>query len=52
MKFMKLLLDRFKIPKRFVRWEKQFPLTTTGKVKRDEVRRQVLSHFQIMTSSL
>lgn len=43
-------LTGFKIPKRFVRWEKQFPLTTTGKVKRDEVRRQVLSHFQIMTS--
>ncbi|XP_006415458.2 2-succinylbenzoate--CoA ligase, chloroplastic/peroxisomal isoform X2 [Eutrema salsugineum] len=42
----------FKIPKRFVRWEKQFPLTTTGKVKRDEVRREVMSHFQILTSSL
>ncbi|CAH8253993.1 unnamed protein product [Arabidopsis lyrata] len=45
-------LTGFKIPKRFVRWEKQFPLTTTGKVKRDEVRRQVMSHFQILTSSL
>ncbi|KAL0695787.1 hypothetical protein Bca4012_062967 [Brassica carinata] len=45
-------LTGFKIPKRFVRWEKQFPLTTTGKVKRDEVRREVMSHFQIFTSSL
>ncbi|CAH8354830.1 unnamed protein product [Eruca vesicaria subsp. sativa] len=45
-------LTGFKIPKRFVRWEKQFPLTTTGKVKRDEVRREVMSHFQILTSSL
>ncbi|KAG7593435.1 AMP-dependent synthetase/ligase [Arabidopsis thaliana x Arabidopsis arenosa] len=45
-------LTGFKIPKRFVRWEKQFPLTTTRKVKRDEVRRQVMSHFQILTSSL
>ncbi|KAF8105813.1 hypothetical protein N665_0155s0030 [Sinapis alba] len=45
-------LTGFKIPKRFVRWEKQFPLTTTGKVKRDEVRREVMSQFQILTSSL
>ncbi|VVA99213.1 unnamed protein product [Arabis nemorensis] len=45
-------LTGFKIPKRFVRWEKQFPMTTTGKVKRDEVKRQVMSHFQILTSSL
>ncbi|RID46121.1 hypothetical protein BRARA_I02803 [Brassica rapa] len=45
-------LTGFKIPKRFVRWEKQFPLTTTGKVKRDEVRREVMSHFQLLTSSL
>ncbi|KAL1205060.1 2-succinylbenzoate--CoA ligase, chloroplastic/peroxisomal [Cardamine amara subsp. amara] len=45
-------LTGFKIPKRFVRWEKQFPLTTTGKVKRDEVRREVMSHFQTLTSSL
>ncbi|EOA40050.1 hypothetical protein CARUB_v10008743mg [Capsella rubella] len=45
-------LTGFKIPKRFVRWEKQFPLTTTGKVRRDEVRREVLSHFQTLTSSL
>ncbi|KAJ4916906.1 hypothetical protein Rs2_02456 [Raphanus sativus] len=45
-------LTGFKIPKRFVRWENQFPLTTTGKVKRDEVRREVMSHFQILTSSL
>ncbi|CAN6882209.1 hypothetical protein Bca4012_072137 [Brassica carinata] len=45
-------LTGFKIPKRFVRWEKQFPLTTTGKVKRDEVRREAMSHFQILTSSL
>ncbi|KFK44863.1 hypothetical protein AALP_AA1G312200 [Arabis alpina] len=45
-------LTGFKIPKRFVRWEKQFPMTTTGKVKRDEVKREVMSHFQILTSSL
>ncbi|KAJ0237823.1 2-succinylbenzoate--CoA ligase [Hirschfeldia incana] len=45
-------LTGFKIPKRFVKWEKQFPLTTTGKVKRDEVRREVMSQFQILTSSL
>ncbi|CAA7062373.1 unnamed protein product [Microthlaspi erraticum] len=45
-------LTGFKIPKRFVQWEKQFPLTTTGKVKRDEVRREVASRFEILTSSL
>ncbi|CAN8290616.1 unnamed protein product [Cochlearia groenlandica] len=45
-------LTGFKIPKRFVVWEKQFPLTTTGKVRRDEVKREVMSHVQILTSSL
>ncbi|VVA99214.1 unnamed protein product [Arabis nemorensis] len=31
-----------RIPKRFVPWEKQFPMTTTGKRKRYEVKRQGL----------
>ncbi|XP_062161754.1 2-succinylbenzoate--CoA ligase, chloroplastic/peroxisomal [Alnus glutinosa] len=42
----------FKIPKTFILWRKPFPVTTTGKVKRDQVRREVMSHLQSLPSSL
>ncbi|XP_041027411.1 2-succinylbenzoate--CoA ligase, chloroplastic/peroxisomal-like isoform X1 [Juglans microcarpa x Juglans regia] len=42
----------FKIPKMFILWEKPFPLTTTGKIKRDQVRREVMSHLQSLHSNL
>ncbi|KAG6639556.1 hypothetical protein CIPAW_10G109200 [Carya illinoinensis] len=42
----------FKIPKMFILWEKPFPLTTTGKIKRDQVRREVVSHVQSLHSNL
>ncbi|XP_057465881.1 2-succinylbenzoate--CoA ligase, chloroplastic/peroxisomal isoform X3 [Actinidia eriantha] len=45
-------LTRFKIPKIFLIWRKQFPLTTTGKLKRDEVRREVMSCMQFLSSNL
>ncbi|KAL5977116.1 hypothetical protein ACLOJK_021458 [Asimina triloba] len=45
-------LTGFKIPKMFVLWSKPFPLTTTGKLKRDEVKREALSHFQLRHSNL
>ncbi|KAL1567500.1 o-succinylbenzoate--CoA ligase [Salvia divinorum] len=45
-------LTGFKIPRRFVLWEKSFPLTTTGKLRRDEVRAQLMSHAQILSSKI
>ncbi|KAL6991973.1 o-succinylbenzoate--CoA ligase [Sarracenia purpurea var. burkii] len=45
-------LPRFKIPKSFIIWRKQFPLTSTGKLRRDEVRREVMSCMQSLPSSL
>ncbi|KAK6154827.1 hypothetical protein DH2020_009075 [Rehmannia glutinosa] len=45
-------LTGFKIPKRFVLWENAFPLTTTGKLRRDQVRAEAMSHTQFMSSKL
>ncbi|XP_047969870.1 2-succinylbenzoate--CoA ligase, chloroplastic/peroxisomal [Salvia hispanica] len=45
-------LTGFKIPRRFVLWEKNFPLTTTGKLRRDQVRAQLMSHAQILSSKI
>ncbi|CAN4081966.1 unnamed protein product [Withania somnifera] len=42
----------FKIPKNFVVWKKQFPVTTTGKLKRDHVRAELLSYRQLSPSRL
>ncbi|KAG2689446.1 hypothetical protein I3760_09G138900 [Carya illinoinensis] len=42
----------FKIPKAFIVWEKSFPVTTSGKIKRDQVRREVISYLQPLQSSL
>lgn len=43
---------RFKIPRRFILWRKQFPLTSTGKLRRDEVRREVMSFVHFLPSHL
>ncbi|XP_042502006.1 2-succinylbenzoate--CoA ligase, chloroplastic/peroxisomal isoform X2 [Macadamia integrifolia] len=45
-------LTGFKIPKIFILWRKPFPLTTTGKLRREEVRRQVMAHPQVFPSHL
>ncbi|XP_059668339.1 2-succinylbenzoate--CoA ligase, chloroplastic/peroxisomal [Cornus florida] len=45
-------LTGFKIPKTFVIWKKSFPLTTTGKLIRDQVKREVISHVQYLPSNL
>ncbi|KAJ3678331.1 hypothetical protein LUZ60_002134 [Juncus effusus] len=39
-------LTRFKIPKNYVIWTESFPVTTTGKIRREEVRRQVMASLQ------
>ncbi|KAJ0980458.1 hypothetical protein J5N97_008713 [Dioscorea zingiberensis] len=45
-------LTGFKIPKNILLWKKPFPLTTTGKLKRDDVRQEVISYMQIMPCKL
>lgn len=45
-------LFRFKIPKMFIAWKKPFPLTTTGKIRRDQVRKEVMSQLQSLHSNL
>ncbi|XP_068657410.1 2-succinylbenzoate--CoA ligase, chloroplastic/peroxisomal isoform X1 [Aristolochia californica] len=45
-------LSGFKIPKLFILWRKPFPVTTTGKVRRDEVKREIVSRFQVVSSNL
>ncbi|GLT35708.1 hypothetical protein SLA2020_101360 [Shorea laevis] len=45
-------LSRFKIPRIFVLWRIPFPLTTTGKIRRDRVRIEVMSKLQVLPSSL
>ncbi|KAL4200711.1 hypothetical protein AMTRI_Chr02g212560 [Amborella trichopoda] len=45
-------LSGFKIPKICLVRNKPFPLTSTGKVRRDEVRAQIMSIMHIKTSNL
>ncbi|KAL6542687.1 hypothetical protein OROHE_010207 [Orobanche hederae] len=45
-------LTGFKIPRRFVLWKNDFPLTTTGKLRRDQVRANFVSHTQFLSSKL
>ncbi|KAK4488109.1 hypothetical protein RD792_003851 [Penstemon davidsonii] len=45
-------LTGFKIPKKFVLWKNTFPVTTTGKLRRDQVRAEVMSHTQVFSSKL
>ncbi|XP_015166642.1 2-succinylbenzoate--CoA ligase, chloroplastic/peroxisomal isoform X3 [Solanum tuberosum] len=45
-------LTAFKIPKKFVVWKNQFPMTTTGKLRRDQVRAELMSYRQLSPSRL
>ncbi|XP_022716462.1 2-succinylbenzoate--CoA ligase, chloroplastic/peroxisomal isoform X2 [Durio zibethinus] len=45
-------LTRFKIPKKFILWRIPFPQTSTGKIRRDQVRREVMSQLQSLASHL
>ncbi|KAJ7969275.1 2-succinylbenzoate--CoA ligase [Quillaja saponaria] len=45
-------LSGFKIPKVFISWRKAFPLTSSGKVRREQVRMEVMSHLQSLNSNL
>lgn len=45
-------LTGFKIPKEFMVWRKPFPLTSTGKVKRDQVKAEAVLHLQPLLCNL
>ncbi|XP_048141105.1 2-succinylbenzoate--CoA ligase, chloroplastic/peroxisomal [Rhodamnia argentea] len=45
-------LTGFKIPKIFIPWKKPFPTTTTGKIRRDVVCQEVVSHVRCIRSNL
>ncbi|KAF9673164.1 hypothetical protein SADUNF_Sadunf11G0120100 [Salix dunnii] len=45
-------LTGFKVPKLFILWRKPFPLTTSGKIRRDQVRREVMSHLHLFPNNL
>ncbi|KAJ4702962.1 2-succinylbenzoate--CoA ligase [Melia azedarach] len=45
-------LTGFKIPKIFISWRRPFPVTTTGKIRRDEVQREVVSRLKCLPSKL
>ncbi|PIA53300.1 hypothetical protein AQUCO_00900108v1 [Aquilegia coerulea] len=45
-------LTRFKIPKIFIPWRRPFPLTSTGKLRRDEVRREAILQLHLYPSKL
>ncbi|KAK6932059.1 AMP-binding enzyme, C-terminal domain [Dillenia turbinata] len=45
-------VTRFKIPRIFVLWNKPFPVTSTGKLRRDQVRREVMSQLRMFHSNL
>nr|ALJ06893.1 o-succinylbenzoate-CoA ligase [Rubia cordifolia] len=35
-------LTRFKVPKLYIQWRRPFPMTTTGKVRRNELKKEAL----------
>ncbi|KAJ0796869.1 putative o-succinylbenzoate--CoA ligase [Helianthus annuus] len=45
-------LTGFKVPRRFIRWSKKFPLTTSGKLRRDQLKSEVMLHLKLISSSL
>ncbi|KVH89411.1 AMP-binding, conserved site-containing protein [Cynara cardunculus var. scolymus] len=45
-------LTGFKVPKTFIIWNKKFPLTTSGKLRRDQLKGEVMFHMKLFPSSL
>lgn len=45
-------LTGFKVPKYCIIWTKSLPMTTTGKLRRDQVRSEVISYTQLLPSRL
>uniref|UniRef100_A0A0A9D7H9 AMP-dependent synthetase/ligase domain-containing protein n=1 Tax=Arundo donax TaxID=35708 RepID=A0A0A9D7H9_ARUDO len=40
-------LSRFKIPRSYYQWRRPFPVTTTGKIRREELKREILAAIQL-----
>lgn len=45
-------LTGFKIPRTYILWSHPFPTTTTGKVRRDQVKKEAISLLQSLSSKL
>ncbi|XP_075496122.1 2-succinylbenzoate--CoA ligase, chloroplastic/peroxisomal-like isoform X1 [Primulina tabacum] len=45
-------LTGYKIPKKIILWGNSFPVTTTGKLRRDCIRAEVISHAGCLSSKL
>ncbi|XP_051128537.1 2-succinylbenzoate--CoA ligase, chloroplastic/peroxisomal [Andrographis paniculata] len=45
-------LTGFKIPRSFILWKNDFPVTTTGKLRRDHIRAEVVSQMEFLPSKL
>ncbi|KAG0500747.1 hypothetical protein HPP92_000819 [Vanilla planifolia] len=45
-------LTGFKIPKVYIPWKKPFPLCSSGKLRREDFKREVMSYFRNPRSSL
>ncbi|KAH9623442.1 hypothetical protein KSS87_023143 [Heliosperma pusillum] len=45
-------LTGFKIPKVFIVWRKPFPLTSTGKLRRDQMKKEAMMQLRPLLSSL
>ncbi|KAM0919353.1 hypothetical protein ACQ4PT_008269 [Festuca glaucescens] len=43
-------LSRFKVPKIYYQWSRPFPVTTTGKIKREELKAEILACTQLRSS--
>ncbi|KAL6659501.1 hypothetical protein ACP70R_003541 [Stipagrostis hirtigluma subsp. patula] len=40
-------LSRFKVPRFYYQWNRPFPVTTTGKIRREELKREILASVQL-----
>jgi len=40
-------LSRFKVPRSYYQWRQSFPVTSTGKIRREELKREILATMQI-----
>jgi len=40
-------LSRFKVPRSYYQWRQPFPVTSTGKIRREELKREILATMQI-----
>lgn len=40
-------LSRFKVPRSYYQWRQPFPVTTTGKIRREELKRELLAAIRL-----